>query len=500
MRREFKFPPSSLEIKKKIPAPYCENGRIVVNNEWFLDGIQAKSILRHELAHFNVCPVSVQNHRRYLDITRDILKKINFLYERDIELITSINNIVYDFVVEIYIVKELNDDLLHRLLLDVKVIKKRNKGKFPSHFLWEVLAQFYNRLVKKKVLKPLKQKALDVGNKLFEIMGTNLHFEKKLALCVKLLAEQEFMKDREELMEFLEMLGRALHKNFKKASVRTQLKSKREAKEEVKESIPIKKGVSIKRFAIGFAESVGVKLNDFDYYVAMAQNNISFRLKLAAGSSGAEVRGHFDVWTLDSEPDRLDLEESFFESPILIPEQTTLMVERKKGKEKSKDVPDCLLVVDTSASMDYEDTLLTVFSFILSCKNYGVNVAVVLFSTRAYLEEEFSLDYTLKMRRVYDEYQSGGTITPTGAVSAETILSRWKTGCLIIFISDFYCYRKAETFKKLNELANNNFVVPVVFGGGSHITENELGTLKPKYVNSIEELNNIIIGEVSSFV
>lgn len=244
-------------------------------------------------------------------------------------------------------------------------------------------------------------------------------------------------------------------------------------------------------------------LEPFEYYRGLAKKKLKFKLKITKPCFGHIEKGSMQRWTLDSPIERLDMEESIQESPLIIPEATTVEFEAKRGEDEGREVPDVLLITDTSGSMSKDIAIITTYSMIESARLHKVKAGVVLFTTPAYLSEDFTNDYGRVEKSIWEKYLSGGTDTLNGMIEGENLVKKHRGNALVIFISDFECNNTERTADKLRELQSRGNIITVLKideHDGKYSKEEYFKGLNVKIVEELKDLSNIVIEEVERLV
>ncbi len=508
LRREFFFPPTSINVidDEETPA-YIENGKICINPEILEDLAHAEGIVAHEIGHMEICPVSVAKAKKYIMIVADELGVANDAYYTDVDVCHQIMNVIADMIVD-------KDDrilkrLPHRIKCDFESVKRRMKGKLPKHPFWLVLAQYYNLLIKKKMLQ-IPPKEQETGKQAFRIITSLAPMEIKIRKVAKLLANQEFMKEYEEVKEFLKKLDAAMGKGLSRLNVRENLKkNKGDLKRAIGDTVDTKQGkkgdektraemAKDKRILIGMAKAAKVEFNDYDYLRAVGRKKIEFNIKIMRPAVGRIVRGSLETWTPDDDVAELEIEDSIMNNPLLIPGLSTLKAEKKAGFEEAPSIPPVLMVLDTSGSMDRTTAMIICYSFVAACEHYKTPASIVMFSHAPYFTAGFTEQYETFARKIFDNYRSGGTDTLSAASKAAGIL-RNRGRSLLIFISDFECYNKKRTIDVLRELKNRHYVMNIVIRNYS-VSGNDFEGIGAKFIDGPDDISNLVIQEIGDTI
>ncbi len=531
VREEYYFPHTRLEFTDDENVPfYCTNGVVTVNpNEFMDDEKYCRSLLRHECGHFCYMPLSIADHKRYVEIARNILKKINPEYARNIELIAHINNVVYDCIVDEFIMTELGDDLAHTVELGVERMREKGNGKLPDHPFWQILSSFYNCICGKEIITGLRKKEKKDGKRITNIVRDFTPNSEKIRKIITILSKYSEFQDPEQdrsmsgegedggegeveqyegIAKFIKDLEDLMDKDYGITLVREDLEEdsekakKRELENAVNPDGDEDEGGD-KIVSCGIGAGGRPILEPYEYYRGLAKKKIKFKVKITKPCFGHIEKGSLQRWTLDSPIERLDIEESIQESPLIIPEATTVEFEAKRGEDEGRDVPDVLLITDTSGSMSKDIAIITTYSMIESARLHKVKAGVVLFTTPAYLSEDFTYDYSRVERSIWEEYLSGGTNTLNGVIEGENLVKNHRGNALIIFISDFECNNTERTADRLRELQSQGNIITVLKieeHDGNYSKEEYFKGLNVKIVEKLEDLSGLVIGAVEELV
>lgn len=542
VRGEYCYPPFKLEFNNKTNLPFYINNAIVSVNPTLLpDNLYAKSIFRHEIGHMHFYPIDLFKSKQLLEIAK---KEIN---TENNDLAHEVVNIVGDCVVDYEIKNRFNDNLTHRLEVCIQQVLKLNKGQLPDRPLWQTIMSYYNCLCGKEFVKFTDEMA-ELGSKIHKIVIDLSPIDLKTKKICKLLKDiiqqekdrqqkeneqqqkqqkkqqqqqgkgknqnqqqEQTEEEREQQIEqqIIELI-RGIMKQISTENTPIQenmIEDKEQIKRELEQLLePDDKTGKTKEIVIMFASRMGVELDDFEYYRMLAHRNILFKLKTKSMTSGRIIKGGLMSWGLDDNPEDLDLIETIQNTGVAIPELTTLQFDKKHGFDEQGVAPNrIMLILDTSGSMDKEKAIVTCFSFIEACSTYNCEVGVVLFTYNPYLAIPFSRDYEKVERRIYEEYQDGGThILP--AVKIAKQLLETKSGSLVLLISDLLSEGLHETMQELEELTLNNTVniIQIEDRIDSNYKSQIDRTLNQFKINTtpltdLKDLDNVIIDSINDY-
>ena len=215
-----------------------------------------------------------------------------------------------------------------------------------------------------------------------------------------------------------------------------------------------------------------------------------------------------DVWRLEDPIDELDVPLSLQAFPRLIPNVTTKKWVRFSGEggEGERSPPDMLIVLDSSGSMGgvaegtpFDLALTAAFAALKFAVSRCCKVAAVNFSDRT-----LTCEWTRSRVQVEDvllRYQGGGTVLPVNEISS--IVRRNSCEVLVLVITDAEIANWGEAVKELEKLIVAGHHVAMFFiGGGMGGRKEERyrrflsagGRIYP--IPNVKNLPEIVIGEV----
>ncbi|MHA1340552.1 MAG: hypothetical protein ACTSRZ_08570 [Promethearchaeota archaeon] len=257
------------------------------------------------------------------------------------------------------------------------------------------------------------------------------------------------------------------------------------------------------------------------YYRGISKNLI--KIKITTKKPGGSIPYTLNVWRLGDPLEKLDVFQSYMVLPKLIPNITTRkwMYKEGPGIEVSLELPDLMLVVDSSGSMSgidfssmlqlgnkrsnrnrsspYHLALIASFAALQFAIKKGVKVAAVNFSDRS-ITQKWTKDYR-KIEDVLLNYQGQGTTLPTNKILK--LCREAERNSLIILITDFeiYNWEKAESDLEKILIMGNKFVGFFIGGQLKELTSKkfkkliELGA-RFYVIRNIDDLIGLVIKEV----
>ncbi|MFX0077079.1 MAG: hypothetical protein ACFE96_16660 [Candidatus Hermodarchaeota archaeon] len=246
------------------------------------------------------------------------------------------------------------------------------------------------------------------------------------------------------------------------------------------------------------------------WYRGLAKDLIQIRIY--EEKPGGQLPIYPEVWRLGEPLGELDIVQTVLNSPIIIPNITTRKWARKLGEGHliEKQIPDLLLVLDSSGSMKwnyltrnasgvYHTALLASFAALHFAANKGVKFSVINFSNRADVCD-WTNNYQ-KAERILLNYQGGGTQLPIKAIIKQCEKSERET--LIFIITDFGIYNWSSSKKLLLSLFNQGHKIVGFFIGASKIPKEKFKGLLEKVtfyaIRNSKDLINLVIEEVRKY-
>jgi hypothetical protein len=443
------------------------------------DKNQTRSCIRHEIGHTVYAPITIATAEHLIHHTKNLLRVED-------QIAAMICNVAEDMIVDYNLVKDFNDDLPSRI---TKSIKKQKKNKNP---FFNSIIEFYNICSKQTIIKITDKKAIEIAKKSYTIVGNVSSMFTKVIKIAKLYVEEARKQQNglDQLKEALEKYIKHVSQNAGNHSTKTSMNNNKNKYKEKIGDIKINRNDKSSK---GFSKDggyYGVQFNDFDYYKFKARKNIRLKALQWRNKVGKVSKGALVGWNSHESPDELDMEQTMFDSGIIIPDVTTLKFEQKIGTDDvGKAMPDVLLSVDTSGSMNREDALISLFSFIEAARFYNVKCSIILFHYNVYLFNDFTIEYDYLQRQCYEKFQSGGTHILDAVNKIESMRPRGK---LIVMVTDWEDNNNEECLSRLKKLDGENHVCTVVIGnhGDSSCIRGRIPTVHIKHE---KELDNILI-------
>lgn len=246
------------------------------------------------------------------------------------------------------------------------------------------------------------------------------------------------------------------------------------------------------------------------WYRGLAKNLIE--IKIFEEKSGGKMPVYPEPWRVGEPIEELDVVQTVLASPIIIPNITT----RKWFKEEGlgylieKQIPDLLLVIDSSGSMNwnystknprgqYHTALIASFAALHYAASRGIKFSVINFSNKPDICE-WTKNYH-DAERILLKYQGGGTQLPVNAVFKQCEKAEKKV--LVLIITDFAIYNWGAAKKILIELSEKGHKIVGFFIGSAKIPKSRFKNLLDKVtfyaIKNEKMLINLVIEEVKKY-
>lgn len=476
-----------------------------------------RSVCRHELGHYVVCPYDVGLSAL---ITGSASKEVGP------ELAGFVANFFSDLIVDYYIFERHPEETVWEKKITINWVAK-NVGA-PSE-LWMVLVRCYEKMWKVKLAEELRATRIveEAASRIVRTIrrGGVLSEDgwptkaRRVAKVLKPLleelkkpgnAEGEYMTSPTGKRVFIpEDVARTMRRNPLSPPLRKEGGCERAAAKYVE------KGEKLKDF-VDAARAAGLASGETEILRAWYRAKANMRIKVKIRSTrrrGAELQVYPDVWRIEDPVEELDIPLSFQTFPKLIPGVTTKKWVKASGEVAGGEEapPDMLIVLDSSGSMGWrsdtpDDTpfdlaLVAAFSALKFAMSGSCKVAAINFSDRVivcgWTRERVKVENTLL------KYQGGGTVLPVRNIVEVTKRNGMKA--LILLITDAEISNWDEAVEELGRLVDMGHCVCMFFIGGSPCM---LGERYKKFVSaggkiyfipSVKELPDVVIEEVKRY-
>ncbi len=249
------------------------------------------------------------------------------------------------------------------------------------------------------------------------------------------------------------------------------------------------------------------------YYRGLSKNLIKFKI-VGKRPSGSIPIG-IEPWVIGDPIEKLDILQSMLVSPKIIPNITTRkwIYREGPGIEIEKRLPDMMIVIDSSGSMDwtfdrgkknkspYHLALVASFAALQYGIQKGIKIAAINFS-----ENIFKQNWTTNPRLIENvllKYQGEGTELPTYDIKRMCRIG--ERNSMVLLITDFEIYNWEIAYHDILEILNmGNKLVSFFIGGQKSLLNTpdfvELTSLGAVFhpVKNIQDLVGLVIKEVQN--
>ncbi|MFX1309119.1 MAG: hypothetical protein ACFE8C_05415 [Promethearchaeota archaeon] len=248
------------------------------------------------------------------------------------------------------------------------------------------------------------------------------------------------------------------------------------------------------------------------WYRGLAKNLIE--IKIFEQKPGGQLPVYPEIWRIGDRIEELDIVQSLLNSPVLIPNITTRKWAYKEGPGHlvEKQIPDLLIVLDSSGSMGwnytsrtnrgkgpYHTALVAAFASLHYAASKGSKFSVINFSNKAYICQ-WTSDYK-KAEKVLLGYQGGGTFLPIKEIASQC--EKAERNALVFIITDFGIYNWSKAQKIMITLAQKGHKMVGFFIGSKTIPKEKFKNLLDKVkfygIGNPKDLIDLVIKEVQYY-
>ncbi len=477
----------------------------------------------HEVSHYQIIPYDGLTHAKLL---RAAMTHVNQNYA------PIVVNIFADLVIDTKLYQKYSNLIEWEMAETYKHIT--NKG--PVSNFSKFLFRAYEKMWDKDVIGDEKLKEMDsLADRVTKIILKNFEdestWEKKVsqvALSLKMLIQDTFAligtggvvdKNKEKRKspggaflevpkDVLEVMDNPLeNKNADKLKEGNE-DNLRQKSEEFAKDIPYSE------FG-GPARQAGILIDGnalATWYRGLARNLIE--IKIFEEKPGGQLPVYPEVWRIGDRIEDLDIVQSLLNSPVMIPNITTRKWAYKEGPGHlvDKQIPDLLIVLDSSGSMGwnytsrstrgkgpYHTALVAAFASLHCAASKGAKFSIINFSNRADICQ-WTSDYN-KAENVLLRYQGGGTFLPIREIANQCEKAEKKA--LVFIITDFGIYNWSKTKKIMIELAQKGHKIVGFFIGSTKIPKDKFKNLLNNVtfygIGNAKDLISLVITEVKKY-
>lgn len=477
----------------------------------------------HEVSHYQIIPYDGLTNAKLL---RAAIENVNLNYA------PIVVNIFADLIIDYRLYKKYPDLITWEVQTTYEHIKNKGRMSDFTKFLFRAYEKIWNvNILNDDSLKSMDPLAERVSKVILKDFEDESAWEKKVSTVARhlnnLIQDSFTMigknvvsdKGKEKIKspggafievpnDVLEVMGNPLENKNSDKLKESNEDEKRQKAEEFAKNIPFSE------FG-GPARQAGILLDGIPlatWYRGLAKNLIEIRI-LEEQPSG-QLPVYPEVWRIGDRIEDLDIVQTLLNSPVIIPNLTTRKwaYEEGPGHLTEKQIPDLLLVLDSSGSMKWNYTsriergrgpyhvaLVAAFAALHYAANKGVKFSIINFSNKADVCQ-WTADFK-KAERVLLRYQGGGTVLPIKEIVQQCNKAERKA--LIFIITDFGIYNWSKSKKIMIDLAQRGHKIVGFFIGASKIPKDKFKTLLEKVtfygIRDAKDLIDLVITEVKKY-
>ncbi|MFX1377208.1 MAG: hypothetical protein ACFFA0_15490 [Promethearchaeota archaeon] len=477
----------------------------------------------HEVSHYQIIPYDGLTNAKLL---RAAMKHVNINYA------PIVVNVFADLTIDYKLFKKYSNLITWEVKITYEHIKNKGKISEFTKFLFRAYEKTWNiEILNDESLSSMDSLAERVSKVILKDFEDETTWEKKVSTISRYLnnlIQDTFTmigkngiseKGKEKIKspggvyievpkDVLEIMGNPLeNKNSDKLKDPNDDERRQKAEE-------FAKNTPFSEFG-GPARLAGILLDAnplATWYRGLAKNLIEIRI-LEEKPSG-QLPIFPEVWRIGDRIEDLDIVQTLLNSPVIIPNLTTRKwaVKEGPGYLTEREIPDLLIVLDSSGSMKwnytsridrgrgpYHTALIAAFATLHYAANKGVKFSVINFSNFTDICP-WTFDFK-KAEKVLLRYQGGGTVLPVKQISHQCEKAERKA--LIFIITDFGIYNWSKSKKAMIDLAQKGHKIVGFFIGASKIPKDKFKNLLDKVIfygiKNTKDLIDLIITEVKKY-
>ena len=500
------------------------NAPLFKDNKNYIDYFHAISL--HEVSHYEVIPYDGLIHAKLL---HSAMKKINQHFA------PIVVNIFADLVVDTLLYRKYPKLMKWEIKETYQHLKDTHKEGISdfSQFLFKAYEKMWNESLFKDMNIPQME---ELAEKVVNVMGQD--FEDEQTWEAKVTKIAHYLSDL--VMDTFSLIGgaakcKAGHTKRKSPDGQVSMDMPEDVVEVMDNPLEAKNGDKLKkdsdeekqRKAEEFAKDVpysefgapagqaGILIDGnplATWYRGIAKGLIE--INIFEERPGGQLPVSIETWRIGDPMEELDIVQTLLTCPVIIPNITTRKWTYKEGPGHliEKQLPDLLIVLDSSGSMDwnytakypsqrgaYHTALVASFAALHYAASKGVKFSVINFSNQANTCQ-WTTDYE-KAERQLLRYQGGGTHLPTKKIIEQCNKAERKT--LVFIITDFGIYNWGASKKAMINLVNQGHKIVGFFIGSPSIPKKRFKDLMDKVtlypIKSQKDLINLVIEEVKRY-
>ncbi|MFX1377736.1 MAG: hypothetical protein ACFFA4_01460 [Promethearchaeota archaeon] len=480
-------------------------------------------ILMHEVSHYQIIPYDGLMHAKLL---RSAMDHVNQNYA------PIVVNIFADLIIDTKLYQKYSNLIEWEILETYKFISSKGAISKFSKFLFRTYEKMWNiDVINDEKLKEMDSLAEQISKIILKNFEDELTWEKKVsqvAKSLKTLIQDTFtligtgvvVDKRKEKRKspggaFIEIPKDVLELMDNPLENKNSDKLKEGNEDELRQkSEEFAKSIPYSEFGAPARQS-GILIDGnalATWYRGLAKNLIE--IKVFEEKRGSQLPVYPEIWRIGDRIEELDVVQSLLNSPIIIPNITTRKWAYKEGQGHliEKQIPDLLIVLDSSGSMSwnytskslrgkglYHTALVAAFASLHYAANKGAKFSIVNFSNRADICK-WTYDYK-KAEKILLSYQGGGTFLPIKEI--ENQCEKAEKNVLVFIITDFGIYNWSKAKNVMVSLAQKGHKIVGFFIGATKIPREKFSKLMDKVkfygIGNPKDLINLIIKEVRNY-
>ncbi|MFW9882178.1 MAG: hypothetical protein ACFFG0_54635 [Candidatus Thorarchaeota archaeon] len=497
------------------------NTPVLKDNQEYIDYFHIVSL--HEVSHYQIIPYDGLTNAKLL---RAAMEYVNQNYA------PIVVNVFADLIIDYMLYRKYPDLIKWEVKITYDHIKKKGNVSDFTKFLFRAYEKMWKvTMINDDTLKemdPLTEKVSKTILKDFEDEST---WEKKistLARYLNSLIQVTFaLIDKNRVCDkgkekrkspggaFIEIPHDVLEVMDNPLETKNSDKLRKGNEDELRQKAEeFAKNISYSEFG-GPARQAGILLDGIPlatWYRGLAKDLIE--IKIFEEKPSGQLPVYPEVWRIGDKIEDLDIVQTLLNSPVIIPNLTTRKWAYKEGPGhlEEKQIPDLLIVLDSSGSMKwnytsriergrgpYHTALVAAFASLHFAAGKGAKFSIINFSNKADICQ-WTSDFK-KAERVLLRYQGGGTVLPTKEITQQCDKAERKS--LVFIITDFGIYNWSKSKKIMIDLTQKGHKIVGFFIGASKIPKDKFKTLLDKVtfygIRTAKDLIDLVISEVKKY-
>ncbi len=477
----------------------------------------------HEVSHYQIIPYDGLINAKLL---RAAMMHVNQNFA------PIIVNIFADLIIDTKLFQKYPNLIKWEMIVTYKHLKSKGPISNLTKFLFRTYEKMWNKdILDDELLKEMDSLAERVSKTILKDFEDESTWEKKVALVAKylnnliqdtftLIGNRGILDKNKEKRKspggaFLEVPKDVLEVMDNPLENKNSDKLKEGNEDELRQkSEEFAKDVPYSEYG-GPARQAGILIDGSAlaaWYRGSAKNLIE--IKIFEEKPGGQLPVYPEVWRIGDRIEELDIVQSLLNSPVMIPNITTRKWAYREGTGHlvEKQIPDLLIVLDSSGSMGwnytsrsasgkgpYHTALIAAFASLHFAARKGAKFSIINFSNRADVCQ-WTSDYK-KAEKVLLRYQGGGTFLPIKQIANQC--EKADRNVLVFIITDFGIYNWSKAKKIMTDLAQKGHKIVGFFIGSKRIPKDKFKSLLDKVtfygIGNVKDLIDLVITEVKKY-